>query len=51
MEHLTLRLIGPEDTAFSQYVPGNFRPLLGQGGTVCVGAAYGRAACGAALAQ
>lgn len=51
MERLTLRLIGPEDTAFSQYVPGNFRPLLGQGGTVCVGAAYGRAACGAALAQ
>ena len=51
MEHLTLRLIGPEDTAFLQYVPGNFRSLPGQDGTVCVGAVYGGAACGAALAQ
>ena len=51
MEHLTLRLIGPEDTAFLQYVPGNFRSLPGQDEAVCVGAVYGGAACGAALAQ
>ena len=51
MEPLTLRLIGPGDTAFLQYVPGNFRPLLGREEIVCVGAVYRGAACGAALAQ
>ena len=51
MEELHLRLVGPEDRAFHPYVPGNLRPLLGREGTVCVGAAYGAAACGAALAQ
>ena len=51
MEQLHLRLVGPEDGAFAQYVPGNLRPLLGRDGVVCVGAVYGAAACGAALAQ
>ena len=51
MEELHLRLVGPKDGAFLQYVPGNFRELLGQDGTVCVGAVYGRSACGAALAR
>ena len=50
MEELHLRLVGPKDGAFLQYVPGNFRELLGQDGTVCVGAVYGRSACGAAKA-
>ena len=51
MERLRLRLIGPQDKAFLQYIPGNFQPLLGQEETVCVGAVYDAAACGAALAQ
>lgn len=51
MERLTLWLVGPEPGAFSQYIPGNFRALLGREDTVCVGAVYGAAACGAALAQ
>ena len=51
MEQLRLWLITSEDTAFSQYIPGNFRLLLGQDNVVCVGALYGTAACGAALAQ
>ena len=51
MHRLTLWRIGPEAEAFLQYIPGNFRPLLGRDDTVCVGAAYGGAACGAALAQ
>lgn len=51
MEDLTLQLVGPEDTAFLQYVPGNFRSLLGRAETVCVGAVYGTAACGAAIAR
>ena len=51
MEQLTLRLIGPEEKAFLQYIPGNFRSLLGGEGAVCVGAVYAGAACGAALAQ
>ena len=51
MERLRLQLVGPEDGAFRQYIPGNLRPLVGREDTVCVGAAYGAAACGAALAQ
>ena len=51
MERLTLWLVGPEDGAFLQYIPGNFRGLLGRNDTVCVGAVYGASACGAALAQ
>ena len=51
MEQLRLRLVGPEDQPFLQYVPGNLRPLLGRDDAVCVGAVYGAAACGAALAQ
>ena len=51
MERLTLWLVGPEDKAFSQYIPENFRAMLGRDDTVCVGAAYGTSACGAALAQ
>ena len=51
MEQLSLRLVGPKDEAFLRYIPGNFRPLLEQEGTVCVGAVYGAAACGAAIAQ
>lgn len=51
MEQLRLQLIGLEDPAFLQYIPDSFRPLLGQGEAVCVGAVYGAAACGAALAQ
>ena len=35
MEQLHLRLVGPEDGAFAQYVPGNLRPLLGRDGVVC----------------
>ena len=49
MERLTLWLVGPEDGAFLQYIPGNFRGLLGRNDTVCVGAVYGASACGAAL--
>ena len=49
MEQLRLWLITSEDTAFSQYIPGNFRLLLGQDNVVCVGALYGTAACGAGL--
>ena len=51
LERLTLWLVGPEDKAFSQYIPENFRAMLGRDDTVCVGAAYGTSACGAALAQ
>lgn len=51
MERLTLRTVGPADSAFLQYVPGNFRPLLEQEETVCVGAVFDGRACGAALAQ
>ena len=51
MQRLSLGLIGPHDSAFLQYVPGNFRPLLGQEGTVCVGAVFDGQACAAALAQ
>ena len=51
MEKLILQLVRPADTAFLQYIPGNFRPLLEKEGTVCVGAVYGPWACGAALAQ
>ena len=51
MKQLTLQLVGPEDTAFRQYIPGNLHALLGRGDTVCVGAVYGASACGAALAQ
>lgn len=51
MEKLILQLVRPADTAFLQYIPGNFRPLLEKEGTVCVGAVYGASACGAALAQ
>ena len=51
MERLTLWLVGSEDKAFSQYIPENFRAMLGRDDTVCVGAAYGTSACGAALAQ
>ena len=51
MEQLRLYLIGPEDRAFFQYIPGNFRGLLGRDDTVCVGAVCGSAACGAAIAQ
>ena len=51
MERLGLWLVGPEDRAFAQYVPGNLRPLLGREDTVCVGAVYEGMACGAALAE
>lgn len=51
MEPLTLYSVGPKDTAFLQYIPGNFRAALGMDGTVCIGAVYGSQACGAALAQ
>ena len=51
MEQLRLYLIGPEDRAFFQYIPGNFQSLLGRDDTVCVGAVCGSAACGAAIAQ
>ena len=51
VEQLRLLRVGPEEKTFAQYIPGNFRPLLGQDGAVCVGAGYGTAACGAALAQ
>ena len=51
MDRLTLRLVGPEDTAFSQYIPGSFRHLLAEPETVCVGAVFEGLACGAALAQ
>ena len=51
MERLSLRLVGPGDRAFQQYIPGNLRSLLGRDDTVCVGAVYQAASCGAALAQ
>lgn len=51
MEQLRLHLVGSEDVAFLQYIPGDLRTLLGREDTVCVGAVYGSAACGAALAQ
>lgn len=51
MQRLSLCLIGSDAPAFMQYVPGNFRPLLGQDGTVCVGAVFDGQACAAALAQ
>ena len=51
MERLSLRLVGPGDRAFQQYIPGNLRSLLGRDDTVCVGAVYEAASCGAALAQ
>ena len=51
MERLRLCAVGPADRAFLQYIPGNFRPLLDKPETVCVGAVYDGAACGAALAE
>ena len=51
MERLILCLVEEGGTAFSQYIPGNFRPLLGREGTVCVGAVFDGLACGAALAE
>lgn len=48
---MSLCTVSSVDTPFSQYVPGNFRPLLGRDGTVCVGAVYGGSACGVALAE
>lgn len=51
MQRIHLYAIGPGDTAFFQYVPGNFRSMVGQKDTVCVGAAFDGLACGAALAQ
>lgn len=51
MERLTLQMVGTGDSAFLQYVPGNFRPLLQREETVCVGAVFDGRACGAALAQ
>lgn len=51
MQRLSLCTVGSNGSAFSQYIPGNFRPLLGQEGTVCVGAVFDHLACGAALSQ
>ena len=51
MDQLTLRLVGPEDHAFLQYVPGNYRPQLGREELLCVGAVYRGKACAAALAE
>lgn len=51
MQRLSLCLIGSDAPAFLQYVPGNFHPLLGQDGTVCVGAVFDGQACAAALAE
>lgn len=51
MERLRLCTIGPADRAFLPYIPGNFQPLLEKPETVCVGAVYDGASCGAALAE
>lgn len=51
MEELRLVKVRETDTSFLQYLPGNFRPLLGGEGTVCVGVIYQGLACGAALAE
>lgn len=51
MQRLRLCPVGPQDSAFLQYIPGNFRLLLHQKGTVCVGAVFDGQACAAALAQ
>ena len=51
MQRLSLRAIAPGDTAFSQYLPGNFRPLVGREDTVGGGAVFDGLACAAALAQ
>ena len=51
MERLTLHQVGAKDTAFLQYVPGSFHPLLEQTENICVGAVFDGRACAAALAQ
>lgn len=51
MEELSLVRVRETDIPFLQYLPGNFRPLLGQKETVCVGVIYQGMACGAALAE
>ena len=51
MGQLNLCTVGPQDTAFLQYIPACFHPLLDQEGTVCVGAVYNGASCGVALAE
>ena len=51
MERLRLCAVGPSDRAFLQYIPASLQPLLDRPATVCVGAVYDGAACGAALAE
>lgn len=51
MQRLHLCPVGSGNSAFLQYIPGNFRPLAGRGDTVCVGAVFDGLACAAALAQ
>ena len=51
MEELSLVQVRETDTPFLQYLPGNFRPLVGGEEIVCVGAVYRGLACGAALAE
>lgn len=51
MERLRLCAVGPSDQAFLQYIPASLQPLLDRPATVCVGAVYDGAACGAALAE
>lgn len=51
MDELRLVQVRETDTPFLRYLPGNFQPLLGSEGIVCVGAIYQGLACGAALAE
>ncbi len=51
MERLNLYRVNRGDTAFLPYIPSCFHPLLEQKETVCVGAVYEGASCGAALAE